>query len=149
MSKRDLIERLLSLELEDRDLSDEIDIVDWLTREAGRLHSVQNGEGDWSASQLTRAADIIARLSEALAEAEKKGAEAAATIESLRNPWSSDMSAMPRRQDVLVYQPPHKAGRTTLPARICEVRNAGCTRESTHWMLPVPPRDLSQGGQHG
>jgi hypothetical protein len=47
----------------------------------------------------------------------------------------------PQRDDYLVYQPEHKAGRNVLPARICLSSQAGGTRKTTHWMpLPEPPQ---------
>lgn len=83
---------------------------------------------------------IIEGLNARIAKHEATIARLEAEVEALRNPWNSDMAAKPRGKDVLVYQPATMSGRTSLPARITMESNAGYVRETTHWMVPVPPR---------
>jgi len=85
------------------------------------------------------AADTIAAQAATIARLE-------AEVEALRDPWSSDMEAKPRGADVVVYQPAFTRGRTRLPARITTESNAGYVRETTHWMVPAPPRAEGERG---
>lgn len=108
----DLHGRIAELEAENTSLSEALAETEKKGAEVERLRF----EGDLDRWMKTLGAGISGYQPEAYAVMDAACAELAklrTEVEKLRNPWSTDMQAIPRGEDVVVYQPPHKAGRTT------------------------------------
>jgi len=139
MERSDLIERLLN--------------PLWAHMRGGEPHL----DAEATLADLKEAATTIASLSEALAEAEKKGAEDWRGMASAPRDASEIIVRMPKKGWPGYYrqiahwaegggddQPPFRGwfrfmadGYVELPV------------EPTGWMPLATPRDLAQGGQHG
>lgn len=137
--------------------------------ESGALARIQDKlrDGGFANSMAVNASDLrrlfdaiadrdatIARLSEALAEAEKKGAEDWQPIETAPRDGTRIILL---RKNGPVFGCWDDDRYSTKPRPYWthdQVRAFGNVDARkvppTHWMpLPAPPRDLSQGGQHG
>lgn len=163
MSERDLIERLRKRAEAEREIQRNNEAV--AEALSGQLEAFHRRDGSHNnfavrlgldhrscakkdaslAADWEEAAATIARLSEALAEAEKKGAEDWQPIET-----APDDARVFLGWDGYGMWPCMKLEGSAVVAvgqgRLAIMKG----EDATHWRpLPAPPRDLSQGGQHG